>query len=77
MGQNSYTEPVAKLFSYGDCNKMDLNDWPDYTSELGLTVTDVPELIRMATDLDLWEEKGIAMWAPVSRMAIAGAPALN
>jgi Protein of unknown function (DUF1186) len=65
MSQSSYTETVAKLFSYGDCNEMDLNDWPDYPAELGLTVTDVPELIRMATDLDLWKGKGIALWAPV------------
>jgi hypothetical protein len=65
MSQSSYTEPVAKLLSYGDCNKMDLDDWPDYPAELGLTLADVPELIRMATDPDLWETKGIATWAPV------------
>jgi hypothetical protein len=65
MSPTHYTDPVAKLLSYGDCSKMDFKNWPDYPSELGLTLTDVPELLRMATDFDLWEEEGIALWAPV------------
>jgi hypothetical protein len=66
MSPIQYTDPVAKLLSYGDCSKMDFDNWPDYPSELGLALTDSPELIRMATDLDLWEEgEGLAVWAPV------------
>jgi hypothetical protein len=65
MSLTPYTDPVAKLFSYGDCSKMDFDNWPNYPSELGLTLADAPELIRMATDLDLWESgEGVAIWAP-------------
>jgi hypothetical protein len=65
MSLSSYTDPVAQLLSYGDCSKMDFKNWPDYPAELGLTLADVPELVRMATDLDLWEEEGVALWASV------------
>jgi hypothetical protein len=66
MDLSNYTDPVAKLLSYGDCHKMGFSKkWPDYPSELGFTLADVPELIRMATDLSVWEREGDALWGCV------------
>jgi Protein of unknown function (DUF1186) len=67
MSLDTYTEPVAKLLTFGDCNKMDLKNWVDYVEQVGLSNADVPELIRMATDMYLWEleGEGLDIWAPI------------
>lgn len=66
MDLSNYTDPVAKLFSYGDCHAMGFGKkWPDYSSELGFTLADVSELIRMATDLSVWDREGDALWGCV------------
>ena len=59
-----YSPPVDRLLNYGDCLKM--REWPNYL-ELGLTVEDVPELIRMAKDEDLHfaATDSLEVWAPV------------
>ena len=49
----SYTEPVAKLLNCGAvAPESSPRQWFDYR-DLGLTEENIPELIRMATDLDL------------------------
>jgi Protein of unknown function (DUF1186) len=67
MSLETYTDPVAKLLTYGDCSQMDLRQWPNYLEEVGLTSADIPELIRMATDPIFWEldSERIEVWAPI------------
>lgn len=49
-----YPEPVSALLSYGDPRKLKNSkgpyDWPDYVKELGLSLDDIPHLIRMLHD---------------------------
>ena len=52
--REGYSPPVARLLSYGD--PRDLEPWPDYVTEPGLTGEDVPELVRLATDVRLWTD---------------------
>lgn len=61
---STYTGPVAKLLTYGDCH--DSRTWPDY-AELGLTPAHISELIKMATDEKLLraESDGLEVWAPI------------
>ena len=61
---SEYTDPVAQLLAYGDPREE--KDWPNYLS-LGLTEEHVPELIKMATDVDLnWtDSESLEAWAPV------------
>jgi Protein of unknown function (DUF1186) len=67
MSLDTYTEPVAKLLTFGNCKEMDLKNWVDYVEQVGLTDADIPELIRMATDPHLWEQEGegLEIWAPI------------
>jgi hypothetical protein len=67
MSLETYTDPVAKLLTYGDCSQMDLQQWPNYPEEVGLTSVDIPELIRMATDPIFWEldSEQVEIWAPI------------
>jgi hypothetical protein len=60
----TYSDPVAKLLSYGKCE--DSQEWPDYL-ELGFNESHIPELIKMATDQDLHHDvsESDAVWAPV------------
>ena len=63
-----YTFPVAQLLTYGDCQEIgtSFDDWPDYL-ELGFTTEHVPQLIQMATDIELEEmsSDSLEMWAPI------------
>lgn len=67
MSLAPYSDPVAKLLTYGDCHEMDLYVWHNYPETVGLTVDDVPELIRMATDSAFWslENEALEVWAPI------------
>jgi Protein of unknown function (DUF1186) len=67
MSLDTYTAPVATLLTYGDCHEMDLHDWPNYPETVGLTLDDVPELIRMAIDPAFWEleSEQLEVWAPI------------
>ena len=67
MSLDTYTDPVATLLAYGDCHEMDLHNWPNYPETVGLTLDDVPELIRMATDPAFWEleSEQLEVWAPI------------
>jgi len=64
MMSSTYTEPVSKLLSYGDCRNF--KEWPDYL-ELGLTREHVPELISMAryAELNRADSDSAEVWAPV------------
>ncbi|MBD2458789.1 hypothetical protein H6G80_32620 [Nostoc sp. FACHB-87] len=54
MPKNSYSSPVNQLLDYQPgTEKLSPDEWPDYR-ELGITADDIPELIRMATDEDLY-----------------------
>lgn len=66
MSNDRYTPPVSHLLTYGNCSEMDLYNWPDYLA-LGLNADHIPELIRMATDRNLYQEEveSLESWAPV------------
>src|SRR5512147_542087 len=64
---HSYTDPVAKLLTYSGVDERSPKEqWPDYR-ELGLTKEHIPDLIRMATDLDLHNlrRESPEVWAPL------------
>lgn len=64
---HSYTEPVAKLLSCGAVDRRSSHrHWPDYR-DLGLTEENIPDLIRMATDVDLHNapHDSPEVWAPL------------
>jgi len=62
----NYAPPVDQLLSFGDCRKS-MAEWPNYPQELGLGPEQIPDLIRMATDEELWtiESEGLEIWAPI------------
>ncbi|MBD2520478.1 DUF1186 domain-containing protein [Nostoc sp. FACHB-973] len=66
MSAASYLSPVNQLLTYGDCSDFDLYDWPNYL-ELGITNEHIPELVRMATDSQLYEASTDSpeCWAPI------------
>jgi hypothetical protein len=66
MAISDYSEPVAQLLIQGECSSHSNQSWLDYPS-LGLSENDIPNLIRMATDNDLYEleAEAAAGWAPI------------
>ncbi|MDB5349779.1 MAG: lyase HEAT-like repeat protein [Planctomycetota bacterium] len=50
----TYSSPVAGLLNRVECNFGEI--WPNYVEEVGLRPEDVPELIRMVGDAQLYEE---------------------
>ena len=72
--QTHYTEPVKHLLTYGDCSKMQAQEWPEYCDELGLTQEHIPELIRMAADQELHssDTDSLEIWAPLHAMRVLG-----
>lgn len=62
--EQTYSDPVAKLLSYGKCENFE--EWPDYL-EMGFNESHIPELIKMATDQDLHRDSSESdnVWAPV------------
>jgi Protein of unknown function (DUF1186) len=78
MSAPTYTSPVDKLLTFGKAEPVDWDQWPNYL-ELGLSLEHVPELIRMATDLELrgreskeGEEEDPEFWAPVHALRALG-----
>ena len=51
----TYEPPVNQLLTYGSLEDETTAEWPDYLA-LGLSTEDIPELIRMATDMSLMTE---------------------
>jgi hypothetical protein len=66
MAITDYTEPLTQLLTQGECSRKGTESWLDY-STLGITSNDIPDLIHMATDDELYEQDGeaAASWAPV------------
>ena len=62
MTQAMYSDPVNALLSLGETR---FRKWPDYLKQFHWTAADIPELIRMATDLELNWAEGLEVWAPV------------
>jgi hypothetical protein len=71
-----YTEPVSQLLTIGFPDDFDLvfqlsshpvDNWPDYPKQYGLTASNIPELIRLATDEDLLNDTSDdnKTWAPM------------
>jgi hypothetical protein len=61
----TYPSPLQPLFTLGEAEARQ-PEWPDYLA-LGLTPEHVPELIRLATDLDLWNSESASseVWGPL------------
>ncbi len=61
---SAYPEPVARLLHIGDPGNTD--HWLDYR-EYGISSREIPELIKMATDLDSFmsDSEDDEVWAPV------------
>jgi len=66
-----YAEPVVRLLAFGDSRRKDITNC---VAALGLNQSHIPELIRMATDLDLHRaESGTSdVWAPIHAMRALG-----
>lgn len=78
MSAPTYTSPVDKLLTLGKAEPVDWDQWPNYL-EFGLGLEHVPELICMATDLELrgreskeGEEEDPEFWAPVHALRTLG-----
>ncbi len=52
-----YEPPVGRLLRFGGANFLRRESWPDYREKLGLGPEHVGELIRMATDPELYESE--------------------
>ena len=66
MSGASYTSPVNQLLTYGECDGVSPTDWPNYL-DLGISTGQIPELIRLATDEELYQAdpESAASWAPI------------
>jgi len=79
MSTTTYTSPVDKLLSLGKPESNLPEKWPNYL-ELGLGPEHIPELIHMATDLELRgpesqeksEEEDPDFWAPLHAIRALG-----
>ena len=62
-----YPQPVARLLAIGDPNEQPDFEWPNYPALYQLAPPDLPALIRMATDKDLYalDPEIRASWAPI------------
>lgn len=71
MAQVNYNEPVAKLLEIGQPEwAAPTGKWIDYQKEYGLDQADIPELIRLATDEELYyqdleDEEAPTIWGSV------------
>jgi hypothetical protein len=66
MDSSNYQTPVSELLTYG--HPKIASDWVNYSQEFGLKSENIPELIRLATDLsfnDLNHEESPEVWAPL------------
>ena len=61
---DKYTEPVTKLLTLGDPRESKTKEWLDYYS-LGITEKDIPQLIELLTDMDLYylDSDNPAVWS--------------
>lgn len=54
MSTSNYSEPAVRLLTIGTPSGRGQLEWPDYPALYGLSAADAPELIRMATDEDIY-----------------------
>lgn len=61
----NYPPPIDQLLTYGEAARLSPEQWPDYLA-LGIGPQHIPDLIRMATDIDLDTDlsDSPAVWAP-------------
>lgn len=73
MNASAYQPPVDRLLNYGDCSKMGRTA-PNYVEELSLTDEHIPDLLRLATDmnLNLGDPEDVVVWAPIHAMRALG-----
>ncbi|HBN07800.1 MAG TPA: hypothetical protein DD435_03830 [Cyanobacteria bacterium UBA8530] len=69
-----YAPPLDRLLTYGEPEFAPPERWRPYVSELGLTLDDVPELVRMTNDQDLNSAKSDdpRVWAPIHAIRALG-----
>lgn len=79
MAHTEYNRAVAKLLEIGSIEGLSkVEEWPVYPKKYGLDQTDIPELIRLATDEDLFfqnMDEGLpeaTMWAALHAMRALG-----
>jgi hypothetical protein len=79
MAPTEYNGAVAKLLEIGSPEGWTkVEEWPDYPKEYGLTQADIPELIRLATDEDLYFENTeeeypeAVMWGAIHALRALG-----
>jgi uncharacterized protein YpmS len=78
MSLSSYSSPVDKLLSYGDCSE--INSIPNYVEELGFNSHHIADLVRMVTDEELSTgmddvesiDDNVKMSAPVHALRVLG-----
>ncbi|MEM6352810.1 MAG: hypothetical protein AAF766_18805 [Cyanobacteria bacterium P01_D01_bin.14] len=69
----NYTAPVDQLLAIGRPSLSNPDKWIDYPAEFGLTTADELELIRLATDEDLfWNGYEPEVYAPIHAMRALG-----
>jgi hypothetical protein len=57
MERTDYSGAVGNLLEIGlPENMVEPEKWPDYQKKYGISQTDIPDLIRLATDKDLYLE---------------------
>ena len=61
-----YADPVCQLLTLGEPHESTPEQWPDYPARFGFGQEHVPELIRMACDLELHDSHidDAPAWAP-------------
>lgn len=66
-----YPAPLDRLLEYGAAS---WTDWADYVRDFGLGSEHVPDLIRLATDMELYwaEDENPAVWAPIHALRALG-----
>lgn len=61
QAEHNYQPPVSTLLTIGDNDNLwsDPQEWPDYPTLYDLTETDIPELIRLATEIERWDLENV------------------
>lgn len=64
MALFNYQSPVSQLLTCGAIKHG--SDWRNYTQEFKLTLDDIPELLRLATDpiVNSWNSESVEVWGP-------------
>jgi hypothetical protein len=73
MTDTQYAPPVDKLLTYGEAERTETDQWPDYLA-LGIGPEHIPELMRLAADPELNEadSESLEVWAPLHAVRALG-----